>query len=98
MDDSEWLADRFEEQRPRLRSVAYRMLGSITEADDALQDAWLRVNRAGADDVDNMNGWLTTIVARVCLNMLRARNRRREEFFEEHLPDPIVSDVRRGPT
>ena len=92
MNDSEWLADRFEEQRPRLRSVAYRMLGSITEADDALQDAWLRVNRAGADDVDNMSGWLTTIVARVCLNMLRARNRRREEFFEEHLPDPIVSE------
>ena len=92
MNDSEWLADRFEEQRPRLRSVAYRMLGSITEADDALQDAWLRVNRAGADDVDNMGGWLTTIVARVCLNMLRARNRRREEFFEEHLPDPIVSE------
>ena len=92
MNDSEWLANRFEEQRPRLRSVAYRMLGSITEADDALQDAWLRVSRAGADDVDNMNGWLTTIVARVCLNMLRARNRRREEFFEEHLPDPIVSE------
>jgi RNA polymerase sigma factor (sigma-70 family) len=92
MNDSEWLAERFEEQRPRLRSVAYRMLGSISEADDALQDAWLRVSRAGADDVDNMNGWLTTIVARVCLNMLRARNRRREEFFEEHLPDPIVSE------
>jgi RNA polymerase sigma factor (sigma-70 family) len=92
MNDSEWLADRFEEQRPRLRSVAYRMLGSLSEADDALQDAWLRVSRAGADDVDNMGGWLTTIVARVCLNMLRARNRRREEFFEEHLPDPIVSE------
>jgi RNA polymerase sigma-70 factor, ECF subfamily len=92
MNDSEWLAERFEEQRPRLRSVAYRMLGSLPEADDALQDAWLRVNRAGADDVDNMNGWLTTIVARVCLNMLRARKRRREEFFEEHLPDPIVSE------
>ena len=91
MNDSEWLADRFEEHRPRLRSVAYRMLGSLTEADDALQDAWLRVNRAGADEVDNLGGWLTTIVARVCLNMLRARNRRREEFFEEHLPDPIVS-------
>jgi RNA polymerase sigma factor (sigma-70 family) len=91
MTDDEWLAGRFEENRPRLRSVAYRMLGSIAEADDALQDAWLRVSRAGADDVDNMGGWLTTIVARVCLNMLRARNRRREEFFEEHLPDPIVS-------
>jgi RNA polymerase sigma factor (sigma-70 family) len=91
MNDREWLADRFEEHRPRLRSVAYRMLGSLTEADDALQDAWLRVNRADADDVDNLGGWLTTIVARVCLNMLRARNRRREESFEEHLPDPIVS-------
>jgi RNA polymerase sigma factor (sigma-70 family) len=91
MNDSDWLADRFEAHRPRLRSVAYRMLGSLTEADDALQDAWLRVDRAGADDVDNVGGWLTTIVARVCLNMLRARNRRREEFLEEHLPDPIVS-------
>jgi RNA polymerase sigma factor (sigma-70 family) len=91
MKDSEWLADRFEEHRPRLRSVAYRMLGSLTEADDALQDAWLRVNRAGADDVDNMGGWLTTIVARVCLNMLRARNRRREESLEEHLPDPVIT-------
>ena len=86
-----WLADRFEEHRPRLRSVAYRMLGSLTEADDAVQDAWLRVSRAGGDDVENLGGWLTTIVARTCLNMLRARNRRREEFFEEHLPDPIVS-------
>jgi RNA polymerase sigma-70 factor (ECF subfamily) len=86
-----WLAGRFEEHRPRLRSVAYRMLGSLTEADDALQDAWLRASRAGADEVDNLGGWLTTIVARVCLNMLRSRNRRREESFEEHLPDPIVS-------
>jgi RNA polymerase sigma factor (sigma-70 family) len=91
MNDSEWLADRFEENRPRLRSVAYRMLGSLTEADDALQDAWLRVSRARGDDVDNVGGWLTTIVARVCLNMLRARNRRREEFFEEHLPEPVVT-------
>ena len=91
MNDSEWLADRFEEQRPRLRSVAYRMLGSLTEADDALQDAWLRVSRAGASEVDNLGGWLTTIVARVCLNMLRARNRRREESLEEQLPDPVVS-------
>lgn len=90
MTDDAWLAQRFEEQRPRLRSVAYRMLGSVSEADDALQDAWLRVSRAGADDVDNMAAWLTTIVARVCLNMLRARNRRREASFEEHLPDPIV--------
>jgi RNA polymerase sigma-70 factor (ECF subfamily) len=91
MNDNEWLADRLEEQRPRLRSVAYRMLGSLTEADDALQDAWLRVSSANADEVDNLGGWLTTIVARVCLNMLRARNRRREAFFEEHLPDPVIS-------
>jgi RNA polymerase sigma factor (sigma-70 family) len=91
MNDSDWLADRFEENRPRLRSVAYRMLGSLTEAEDAVQDAWLRVSRAGAGEVDNLGGWLTTIVARVCLNMLRARNRRREEFFEDHLPDPIIS-------
>src|ERR687895_196854 len=91
MNDSEWLAGRFGEQRPRLRSVAYRMLGSLTEADDALQDAWLRASRAGAGEVDNLGGWLTTIVARVCLNMLRARNRRREESLEEQLPDPVVS-------
>ena len=91
MTEEEWLAGRFEEHRPRLRSVAYRMLGSLSEADDALQDAWLRASRAGADEVDNLGGWLTTIVARVCLNMLRSRNRRREEAFEEHLPDPIVS-------
>lgn len=93
MTDEQWLAERFEEHRPRLRSVAYRMLGSLPEAEDALQDAWLRVSRAGADDVDNLGGWLTTIVARVCLNMLRARNRRREEAFEEHLPDPLVAPL-----
>jgi len=71
--------------------VAYRMVGSLSEADDALQDAWLRASRAGADDVDNLGGWMTTIVARVCLNMLRSRNRRREESLEEHLPDPVIS-------
>ena len=91
MTEDEWLAERFEEHRPRLRSVAYRMLGSLSEADDAVQDAWLRVGRADASEVDNLGGWLTTIVARVCLNMLRSRNRRREESFEEHLPDPVVS-------
>ncbi len=91
MTEDEWLADRFEEHRPRLRSVAYRMLGSLTEADDAVQDAWLRVSRAGAGEVQNLDGWLTTIVARVCLNTLRARRRRREEWLEEHLPDPIIS-------
>jgi len=91
MTEETWLAERFEEHRPRLRSVAYRMLGSLAEADDAVQDAWVRASHAGADEVDNLGGWLTTITARVCLNMLRARNRRREESLEEHLPDPVVS-------
>src|SRR5437879_1661160 len=90
-DETGWLADRFEEHRPRLRAVAYRMLGSLTEADDAVQDAWLRVSRAGAAEVENIGGWLTTVVARVCLNMLRGRNRRREESLSVHLPDPLVS-------
>lgn len=91
MDENEWLADRFEEHRTHLRAVAYRMLGSLTEADDAVQDAWLRLSRKGASQVDNLGGWLTTIVARVCLNMLRARNLRREESFGTHVPDPLVS-------
>ncbi len=91
MDDNEWLADRFEEHRTHLRAVAYRMLGSLTEAEDALQDAWERVSRAGADDVENLGGWLTTIVARVCLNMLRRRDIRREQSLEVHVPDPIIS-------
>jgi RNA polymerase sigma-70 factor (ECF subfamily) len=91
MDDNEWLAQRFEEQRGHLRAVAYRMLGSLAEADDAVQDAWLRLSRAGTSEVENLGGWLTTIVARVCLNMLRARHTRREESLELHLPDPVVS-------
>jgi RNA polymerase sigma-70 factor (ECF subfamily) len=91
MEDSGWLAERFDEHRSHLRSVAYRMLGSLSEADDAVQDAWERVSRAGADDVENLGGWLTTIVARVCLNMLRARNTRREDSLDVVLPDPIVS-------
>src|SRR4051812_12374494 len=91
MDQNEWLGARFEEHRSELRAVAYRMLGSVTEADDAVQDAWLRVSRAGADDVENLGAWFTTIVARVCLNMLRARKRRREQAFGLHLPDPVVS-------
>src|SRR3954447_840562 len=90
MADTDWLADRFEEHRGHLTSVAYRMLGSPAEADDAVQDAWLRASRAGAGDIDNLRGWLTTIVARVCLNMLRSRNRRREEPFDG-LPDPVVT-------
>jgi RNA polymerase sigma factor (sigma-70 family) len=91
MDEQEWLADRFEEHRTHLRAVAYRMLGSLAGADDAVQDTWLRLSRSGAGEVENLGGWLTTIVARVCLNILRSRNLRREESFEVHLPDPIVS-------
>jgi RNA polymerase sigma factor (sigma-70 family) len=91
MDDKEWLAGHFERHRPHLRAVAYRMLGSLTEADDAVQDTWVRLSRSGADGVENLGGWLTTIVARVCLNMLRSRNRRREEPLAVHLPDPVIS-------
>src|SRR5712692_6654584 len=91
MDENEWLAERFEEHRAHLRAVAYRMLGSLTDADDAVQDAWLRLSRAGADEVQNLRAWLTTIIARVCLNLLRARRVRREESLDLHLPDPIVS-------
>ncbi len=87
MDDQAWLAERFEEQRPRLWAVAYRMLGSLSEADDAVQDAWLRVSRAATDDVENLAGWLTTIVARVSLNMLRSR---REVSLGPSVPEPIV--------
>jgi RNA polymerase sigma factor (sigma-70 family) len=91
MDDSAWLAERFEDHRPRLRAVAYRMLGSLAEADDAVQDTWLRLAGSQADDVGNLGAWLTTVTARVCLNMLRARNTRREEPLPVHLPDPVVS-------
>ena len=91
MDENEWLADRFEEHRAHLRAVAYRMLGSLTEADDAVQDTWLRLSRAGAAEVENLGGWLTTIVARVCLNVLRSRNLRHEQSFGVHVPDPFIS-------
>ncbi|TMK55720.1 MAG: sigma-70 family RNA polymerase sigma factor [Actinobacteria bacterium] len=87
----EWLADRFEEYRAHLRAVAYRMLGSLSEADDAVQEAWLRLSRSNADSIENLGGWLTTVVARVCLNMLRSRGSRREESLDVHVPDPIVS-------
>jgi len=90
MTEQEWLAREFEEYRPQLRAVAYRMLGSLSEADDAVQDAWLRVGRADASDVENLRAWLTTIVARVSLNMLRARGTRREGPLDVHLPDPII--------
>src|SRR5215472_9866583 len=91
MDENEWLAGRFEAHRPRLRAVAYRMLGSLTDADDAVQDTWLRLSRSAAGEVENLGGWLTTVVARVCLNMLRSRSFRREEALGVHVPDPVVS-------
>src|SRR5919198_1193351 len=91
MDDDEFLAGRFEEHRAHLRKVAYRMLGSVSEADDAVQEAWLRLSRSDTSDVENLGGWLTTVVGRVCLDMLRRRTSRREDPLEAHLPDPIVS-------
>jgi RNA polymerase sigma-70 factor (ECF subfamily) len=88
--DQEWLAERFEEQRRHLRAVAYRMLGSVSEADDAVQEAWLRLSRSNASEVENLGAWLTTVVARVSLNMLRSRRSRREESFGPQMPEPIV--------
>ena len=85
MDDGAWLAERFEENRPHLRGVAYRMLGSLTEADDAVQEAWIRLSRSDTSEVDNLRAWLTTVVGRVCLNMLRARTTHREASLETHL-------------
>src|SRR5919108_1533490 len=91
MDESDYLADRFEAHRTHLRAVAYRMLGSVSDADDAVQEAWLRLNRSDTSGVENLGGWLTTVVARVCLDMLRSRKSRREEPFGPHVPEPIVS-------
>jgi len=90
MDEREWLGERFEEQRTHLRAVAYRMLGSLSEADDAVQEAWLRLSRSNANEIENLGGWLTTVVARVSLNMLRSRKTRREQPLGVHIPDPIV--------
>src|SRR5258706_16264350 len=90
MNEKDWLAARFEEHRQHLRSVAYRMLGSLAEADEAVQDAWVRVSQADASDVENLGGWLTTIVGRVCLNVLRSRKVRREDAMGVHLPDPLI--------
>ena len=87
--EDEWLVGHFERHRPHLRAVAYRMLGSLTEADDAVQETWMRLSRSGTEDVENLGGWLTTIVARVCLNMLRSRNHRREESLAVHMPDRL---------
>jgi RNA polymerase sigma factor (sigma-70 family) len=90
MDEREFLAEQFEEHRSRLRGVAYRMLGSLSEADDAVQEAWLRLSRTDSDEIENMGGWLTTVVARVSLNVLRSREARREESLAGRLPDPLV--------
>jgi RNA polymerase sigma factor (sigma-70 family) len=91
VDEREYLTQQFEAQRGQLRAVAYRMLGSMSEADDALQESWIRITRADASEVENLGGWLTTIVSRVCLDMLRSRKARREEPLGPHVPDPIVS-------
>jgi RNA polymerase sigma factor (sigma-70 family) len=90
MDERDWLAERFEEHRTRLRAVAYRMLGSLPDADDAVQEAWLRLSRSDADEINDLGAWLTTVVSRVSLNMLRSRRSRREEPLGVHLPEPIV--------
>lgn len=96
MNEPEWLAEQFEEARPHLRAVAYRMLGSLSEADDAVQEAWLRLSRSDTDSVVNLRGWLTTVVGRVSLDMLRARRARREDSVGTWLPEPIVSLDERG--
>jgi len=91
--EQEYLARQFEQERPHLRAVAYRMLGSLSEADDAVQDAWLRLSRSGDNQIDNLGGWLTTVVARECLHLLRSRRLRREDFIGARLPDPIITAV-----
>jgi RNA polymerase sigma-70 factor (ECF subfamily) len=90
VDEQQWLAERFEEHRPHLRAVAYRMLGSLGEAEDAVQDAWLRLSRADTSEVENLRAWLTTVVARVALNTLRSRRTRREQPLDVHVPDPVI--------
>src|SRR5207237_1431657 len=92
MDEREWLAERFEANRTHLRAVAYRMLGSVSEADDAVQEAWLRLSRSDTGEVENLRAWLTTVVARVCLDMMRSRRSRREEPLGPHVPEPAADD------
>ena len=91
MTEEKILAERFEANRARLRGVAYRMLGSLGEADDAIQEAWLRLSRSDSEEIDNLGGWLTTVVARICLDMLRSRKSRREEPMGPHVPEPVAS-------
>src|SRR5918993_4737891 len=92
MDERDWLAQRFQEHRPRMRAVAYRMLGSTSEADDAVQEAWIRLSRSNSAQIDNLQAWLLTVVGRVALSMLRSRKRSQSEepLHAQHLPDPIV--------
>ncbi|MBZ5688735.1 MAG: sigma-70 family RNA polymerase sigma factor [Acidobacteriia bacterium] len=98
MAQHEWLVDKFEENRSHLRALAYRMLGSLNEADDAVQEAWLRLSRSDAGTIENLGGWLTTVVSRVCLDMLRSRTSRKEEALDPHVAGPVVpSDTRRDP-
>jgi RNA polymerase sigma factor (sigma-70 family) len=91
MTEREWLSQQFEEKRTHLRGVAYRMLGSLSEAEDAVQEAWLRLNRSDANSIENLSGWLTTVVSRVCLDMLRSRKSRREDSIDTEVPEPIAS-------
>ncbi len=91
MDERDWLVEQFESHRTHLRAVAYRMLGSVGEAEDAVQEAWLRLSRSDADTIDNLGGWLTTVVARICLNVLRSRRTHPEAPLDVHIPDPIIS-------
>ena len=91
MNERDYLAERFEEHRTHLRAVAYRMLGSLSEVDDAVQEAWVRLSRADTNGIDNLGGWLTTVVARVCLDMLRSRKARREEPFAPGAPEPVAT-------
>src|SRR5215831_18231611 len=94
MDENAWLAERFEANRSHLRGVAYRMLGSLTDADDAVQEAWIRFSRTDTGEIDNLRAWLTTVVGRLCLNMLRSRKMRPEVSLETHVPDPILSPAK----
>src|SRR5215813_11207678 len=96
MDEREWLAERFEEKRAHLRAVAYRMLGSVAEADDAVQEAWLRLSRSGANGIENLGAWLTTVVARVSLDMLRSRMSKREESLDTHKVEPVAKNESRN--
>src|ERR1044071_3228225 len=93
MGSSRWTTEDFEEHRTHLRGVAYRMLGSVAEAEDAVQEAWLRLDRTDTEEVENLRGWLTTVVSRICLNQLRSRSRRREDTAGVHVPDPVIEPI-----